>query len=98
MHTTHTHQGVGLAEGRKGAVKWSQLAKMAAGWVFTLLVGGLLSAAIFSWGTYAPNKQYGADILQYQNSLTSMTNAQLKAMNAAPGTAPPELATLNSQW
>lgn len=24
--------GVGLAEGRKGAVKWSQLMKMFAGW------------------------------------------------------------------
>lgn len=54
LSTTQTHTGsttgVGLAENRKGAVKWSLLAKMFAGWVITLFVGGLLSAAIFSWG------------------------------------------------
>jgi phosphate/sulfate permease len=40
---------VGLAEGRKGAVKWTQLLKMFAGWVFTLLVGMAISASLFAW-------------------------------------------------
>jgi hypothetical protein len=41
--------GVGLAEGRRGAVKWSQLAKMFAGWVFTLIIGGVISGVLFAW-------------------------------------------------
>jgi hypothetical protein len=94
--------GVGLAEGRKGAVKWSQLLKMFAGWVFTLVVGGLISGAIFAWGTFAPNKAYGTQILQYQRQIQYMTDAQLSALNAAAATnaaaAPAALSGVNSEW
>lgn len=102
LSTTQTHvgstTGVGLAEGRKGSVKWSQLLKMFMGWVFTLLVGGLISAALFSWGTFAPSKVYGQQMLAYQGSLKTTTDAQLAALNAAPGPAPASLAALNKSW
>jgi phosphate/sulfate permease len=44
--------GVGLAEGRKDAIKWSQLAKMFAAWVFTLVIGGVISGVLFAWVSY----------------------------------------------
>jgi sodium-dependent phosphate transporter len=96
------HAGVGLAEGRKGAVKWSQLCKMFAGWVFTLVVGGIISAAIFAWGTFAPNKAYGFQILQYQRQLQYMTDAQIMALNTAAASdaagVPASIAAANSTW
>uniref|UniRef100_A0A383WA46 Phosphate transporter n=1 Tax=Tetradesmus obliquus TaxID=3088 RepID=A0A383WA46_TETOB len=106
LSTTQTHvgstTGVGLAEGRKGAVKWSQLLKMFAGWVFTLIIGGIISAAIFAWGTFAPNKAYGFQILQYQRQLQYSTDAQMAALNAAaaanPAGVPASLTAANSTW
>jgi len=53
LSTTQTHvgstTGVGLTEGRRDAVKWRLLAKMFAGWVFTLVIGAVISAALFAW-------------------------------------------------
>lgn len=81
LSTTQTHTGsttgVGLAENRKGAVKWSLLAKMFAGWVITLFVGGLLSAAIFSWGVYAPGLPGAKSTLQYQTAMVDNVNMSL---------------------
>jgi hypothetical protein len=48
-HQVGSTTGVGLAEGRRGAVKWSQLARMFAGWVFTLIIGGVISGVLFAW-------------------------------------------------
>lgn len=68
--------------------------------VFTLFVGGIISAAIFAWGTYAPSKQFGGDVLTYQTAIKGMTDGQLNALNAAGanGGAPSSLATINQQW
>lgn len=68
--------------------------------VFTLFVGGLISAAIFAWGTYAPSKAFGTDVLAYQNALKGMTDGQLNALNtaAANGGAPASLASINKSW
>lgn len=66
--------------------------------MFTLFVGGIISAAIFAWGTYAPSKQFGGDVLAYQNALKDMTDGQLTALNAAGGNAPSSLATINKEW
>ncbi|KAF8059159.1 PHO89 [Scenedesmus sp. PABB004] len=106
LSTTQTHvgstTGVGLAEGRRGAVKWSQLCRMFAGWVFTLIIGGLISAAIFAWGTFAPSKAFGGQILQYQRQIQYTTDAQLAALNASaaanPAAAPPGLAATAKEW
>jgi sodium-dependent phosphate transporter len=68
--------------------------------VFTLFVGGIISAAIFSWGTFAPSKQFGTEVLAYQNAIKGMTDGQLNALNtaAANGGAPASLSTINQSW
>lgn len=66
--------------------------------VFTLLVGGIISAAIFAWGTFAPSKMYGSQILQYQRQLQYMTDQQLAALNAGGPGAPSSLAPTTSAW
>lgn len=68
--------------------------------VFTLFIGGIISAAIFAWGTYAPSKQFGGDVLAYQRAIKGMTDGQLTALNAAGanGNAPSSLATINKEW
>lgn len=69
--------------------------------VFTLFIGGLISAAIFAWGTYAPSKQFGTEVLAYQNAIKGMTDGQLNALNAANaanGGAPASLAGINQSW
>lgn len=72
---------------------------MFCGWVFTLAVGGIISAVLFAWGTFAPNKAYGTQILQYQRGIQDAVNAQLTPLNAAAGANPAdELAGLNSGW
>lgn len=57
LSTTHCQVGaeigVGLLEGKSG-VNGPLLAKVAAGWVFTLVFCGLLTAAIFSMFAYSP--------------------------------------------
>eukprot|EP00878_Enallax_costatus_P027024 GHUV01029050.1.p1 GENE.GHUV01029050.1~~GHUV01029050.1.p1 ORF type:complete len:150 (-),score=20.76 GHUV01029050.1:779-1228(-) len=94
--------GVGLAEGRSGAVRWSQLLKMFCGWVFTLFIGGIISAVLFAWGTYAPNKAYGVQILQYQKAIENSVNAQLSPLNAAAAAnganVPSGFSSLNDGW
>ena len=87
LSTTQTHvgstTGVGLAEGRKGAVKWTTLAKMFAGWVFTLIVGAVISATMFAAGTYTPSKPGGAMNNEYQVGVANATNTTLQPLLAA---------------
>lgn len=68
--------------------------------VFTLLVGCAMSSAIFAWGTFAPSKAFGGDVLAYQNAIKGMTDGQLDALNsaAANGGAPAGLAAINKSW
>lgn len=86
LSTTQTHTGsttgVGLAENRKGAVQWPLLAKMFAGWVFTLFVGGALSAALFAWGIYAPGRAQANETIQYQTGIMDVVNASLPTVQA----------------
>jgi sodium-dependent phosphate transporter len=57
LSTTHCQVGatvgVGLTEG-VGNVNWWLFARVVFGWVITLLVASLVSAAIFSYAVYAP--------------------------------------------
>merc|ERR1719419_780980 len=57
LSTTHCQVGatvgVGMSEGF-GNVNWFLFAKVAAGWILTLIVAALVTAAIFSYATYAP--------------------------------------------
>lgn len=58
LSTTHCQVGatvgVGLTEGI-GNVNWWLFARVAAGWIVTLLVASLMSAAVFSYAVYAPS-------------------------------------------
>ena len=58
ISTTHTITGavvgVGLMEGRKG-VNWKFLGKTFTSWIFTLIFVGILTAALFAQGAYAPS-------------------------------------------
>lgn len=48
---------MGLMEGRNGGgVNWRMAARIAVGWVMTLLIAGLVAAAFASFGVYTPNK------------------------------------------
>lgn len=66
------------------------------------MIGGVISAILFAWGTYAPNKAYGVQVLQYQTSIQDSVNAQLAPLNAAAAAngakAPSSLSGLNSGW
>jgi len=58
LSTTHCQVGatvgVGLTEGF-GNVNWHLFAKVVAGWIFTLVVASLLTAAVFSYAVYSPH-------------------------------------------
>jgi len=57
LSTTHCQVGatvgVGLTEG-VGNVNWWLFARVAAGWIVTLLIASLMSAAVFSYAVYSP--------------------------------------------
>jgi sodium-dependent phosphate transporter len=48
--------GVGLCELLKGGINWKLFGSQIAGWVSTLLVVALSTAAVFAQGIYTPNK------------------------------------------
>ena len=48
--------GVGLCESLKGGINWKLFGSQFAGWVSTLLVVALSTAAVFAQGIYTPNK------------------------------------------
>ena len=59
VSTTHCQVGsilgCGMAGGMKN-IKWSLVKGILFSWLITLPVTGFLSAALFSYGYYAPNK------------------------------------------
>jgi len=84
ISTTHTITGavvgVGMMEG-KGGVNWKHFAKTFSAWVFTLFFVGILSAAMFSQGAYAPSIQGNRAILFYETNITAGTNYLIKGAN-----------------
>ena len=54
LSTTHCQVGstigVSLTEGRLSSTNWSLVGRAALGWIFTMIVAGLLTACIFSMG------------------------------------------------
>lgn len=87
LSTTQTHvgstTGVGLAENRIGAVKWSALAKMFCGWVATLIIGGGISAGLFAQGIYSPSLPAAKQSIAYQTGIAADANATLGQLSAA---------------
>jgi len=54
LSTTHSQVGatigVSLTEGRASATNWALVGRACLGWIFTLIIAGLLTACIFSMG------------------------------------------------
>lgn len=66
--------GVGLCEGRRDAVNWSEIGHVFLGWCLTLLVTGSLSAALFAFAVFSPNLAAGtaAEGLSVPGNATAM--------------------------
>ncbi|KAK9815833.1 hypothetical protein WJX72_010493 [[Myrmecia] bisecta] len=73
--------GVGLCEGAKTGVNWRQFAKQFCSWVATLFVVGLLTAALFAQGVYAPGKVDGHQVMVYEDRVTNLTTNVYKDFN-----------------
>ncbi|GIL86085.1 hypothetical protein Vretimale_13891 [Volvox reticuliferus] len=75
LSTTHCQvgatAGMGLMEGSSG-LHWRLVMQFFAGWVFTLILTGLMAAALFAAGAYAPCIQQGRDILKYETALLDL--------------------------
>lgn len=65
--------GVGLTEGILKGVNWQFFAKQFASWVSTLFVAGLLTAAIFAQGVYAPSLISGNAQVEYEKGISAMS-------------------------
>ena len=80
LSTTHCQvgatTGVGMLEGVAKGVNWKLLAKVGAGWIMTLVIVGLSSAAFFAQGAYAPSVVN----LDEKNSLQGNIEANAAAM------------------
>ncbi|EFJ45522.1 hypothetical protein VOLCADRAFT_105976 [Volvox carteri f. nagariensis] len=77
ISTTHCQvgatAGMGLLEGSAG-LNWSLAAQFFAGWVVTLLLTALMSAALFAAGAYAPSITQSRDIETYQTHLSALAS------------------------
>eukprot|EP00198_Chlamydomonas_reinhardtii_P005535 XP_001694871.1 sodium/phosphate symporter [Chlamydomonas reinhardtii] len=80
---TGAEMGVGLVESVRTGVNYKLLAKQFAAWVFTLIIAGFLSAAIFAFGAYAPSLTMGKDILKYETSIRNLTTVIYRSLNAS---------------
>jgi hypothetical protein len=65
---------VGLVEGSKG-VSWKVLGTSVIGWIFTIIIVGLLSAILMALGIYTPNINMAKSIATFEEGI----NAQGKA-------------------
>lgn len=79
--------GIGILE-RTAAFNWRILIKFFAGWVATLVVAGLTSAAFAAQGIYAPNRTASnqrADVGFYLNGTATSLAALLNSTGVATG-------------
>ena len=62
LSTTHCQVGATLGvaafEGVKSGISWPAMAKVAFGWVITLVFCGFISAGLFSFAVYSPSMKY----------------------------------------
>ncbi|PNW72407.1 hypothetical protein CHLRE_16g676757v5 [Chlamydomonas reinhardtii] len=82
ISTTHCQvgatAGMGLTEGSAG-INWVLALQFFLGWVVTLLITGVLSAALFAAGAYAPSIIQERDVAKYEDTLLRLT-AQLDSL------------------
>ena len=83
LSTTHCQVGatvgVGMMEGswrETSGVNWRLFAKVALGWVMTLVIAGLISAMLYSFGTKGPSEIYPLsqhNCIYYYGTLVNVT-------------------------
>jgi sodium-dependent phosphate transporter len=85
ISTTHcivgAEIGIGLVENIREGVNWKLFAKTFTAWIFTLIVSGLLSAALFAQGVYSPSVMMLHDLNSYETNIKIMVydcNASMK--------------------
>ncbi|GIL54049.1 hypothetical protein Vafri_9601, partial [Volvox africanus] len=75
ISTTHCQvgatAGMGLMEGTSG-IHWRLAVQFFAGWVVTLLLTGLMGAALFAAGAFAPSILQTRDILKYETAILDL--------------------------
>ncbi|KAG2495910.1 hypothetical protein HYH03_006147 [Edaphochlamys debaryana] len=80
---TGGEMGVGLVENVRTGINWKLLAKQVLAWIFTLIVSGFVSAAIFAYGVYAPSITMSKDITKYEDGIRSMSQSLYKVLNGS---------------
>ena len=85
LSTTHCQvgatTGVGMLESVTKGVNWKLLAKIGAGWVLTLVIVGLSSAAFFAQGAYSPSVVNIDERNLLQHSIEGNAAAMVVALN-----------------
>ncbi|KAG2427857.1 hypothetical protein HXX76_012177 [Chlamydomonas incerta] len=84
ISTTHCQVGataaIGLMEGSAG-INWKLSAQFVLGWLVTILITGLLSAALFAAGAYSPSITQEHAISQYEDMIRTVSQELNLLMN-----------------
>ncbi|EFJ51229.1 hypothetical protein VOLCADRAFT_79831 [Volvox carteri f. nagariensis] len=73
--------GVGLTDSIRSGINLKLFGKQILAWIFTLIVAGFLSAALFSFGVFAPSLTMAKDIAKYENQIRSISQDLYKSLN-----------------
>lgn len=72
--------GVGLVENVKTGLNYWVIIKTFMGWVVTVFIAGLTSAAIFAQGVYAPSINNVKALARYKNGINNITSGMLTTL------------------
>lgn len=86
ISTTHcivgAEVGVGAVEGMKHGTNWTLFAKTFSAWVFTLVIAGVICAALFSYGCYSPSITNLNTVLLYETTMNNQVQEQMSLLNS----------------
>jgi len=76
--------GVGIIDGglRRVGFNWKLFGRTFLAWVIAFCFAALMSAALFSWGVYAPSVNDLDVVGNYQNAMSQAATSQLDVMNS----------------
>ncbi|GIL81498.1 hypothetical protein Vretifemale_10550, partial [Volvox reticuliferus] len=75
--------GVGLTDNIRSGINFKLFGKQVLAWIFTLIVAGFFSAALFSFGVFAPSLTMAKDIAKYENNIRYVTEMYYKKLNTS---------------